>query len=88
MIFWNNERLDLSNIAVYINSFSQLYYLTSVLPPLTRKNALTHVVSKMFAGIGLLDVVDNTASAVRTFIHSLIHCINQFLLEETVYTLC
>lgn len=65
MIFWNNERLDLSNIAVYINSFSQLFYVMALLPPLTKKNALTHVVAKMFAGIGLLDVVDNTASAVR-----------------------
>ena len=64
MIFWNNERLDLSNIAVCINSFAQLLYVTTSLSPLSSKNALTHVVAKMFAGIGILDFFDNTASAV------------------------
>jgi len=62
MMLWNNERLDLSNIAVCINSFSQLFYVMTLLPPMTSKNALTHIVAKMFAGIGLLDFLDNTAS--------------------------
>lgn len=65
MIFWNNERLDLSNVAVCINSFSQLYYVVALLPAMTKQNALTHIVAKMFAGIGILDFFDNTASAVR-----------------------
>ncbi|CCG80687.1 protein of unknown function [Taphrina deformans PYCC 5710] len=63
MVFWNNERLDLSNIAVCINSFSHLLYVTTLLPPMNSKNALTHIVAKMFAGIGILDFFDNTASA-------------------------
>lgn len=64
MVAWNNERLDLSNIAVCINSFSQLFYVMTQLPPLTKSNALTHIVAKMFAGIGIMDFLDNTAAAV------------------------
>ncbi|BFZ56462.1 hypothetical protein PYCC9005_003508 [Savitreella phatthalungensis] len=62
MIFWNNSRLDLSNACVIVNSLSQLYYVANLLPPASRDNWLTHVVAKMFAGIGLLDLVDNTSS--------------------------
>ena len=65
MFFWNNERLDLSNIFVTINTLSQLYYITAKLGPMNTKSTssiLTHVVSKTFAGIGVLDLLHNTSA--------------------------
>lgn len=62
MVFWNNERLDLSHACVVVNSLSQLWFVTTQLTPMTSSNALTHVVAKMFAGIGVLDLLDNGAS--------------------------
>lgn len=65
MLFWNNDRLDLSNIFVTINSLAQLYYITSRLGPMNTRSTssvLTHVVSKTFAGIGVLDLLHNTSS--------------------------
>ncbi|KAL8661339.1 MAG: hypothetical protein Q9202_005704 [Teloschistes flavicans] len=66
MIFWNAERLDLSNIFVVINSLSQLFYITAKLPPMNTNSTssiLTHVVSKTFAGIGVLDLLHNGSVA-------------------------
>ena len=66
MIFWNSSRLDISNIFVCINSFTQLYYLFAKLQPLDRRSTssiLTHIVSKTFAGIGVLDFLHNTSAA-------------------------
>ena len=65
MLFWNNDRLDLSNIFVTINSLAQLYYITTRLGPMNTKSTssiLTHVVSKTFAGIGVLDLLHNTGA--------------------------
>ncbi|MCJ1407566.1 hypothetical protein MMC19_001637 [Ptychographa xylographoides] len=65
MVFWNNSRLDISNIFVTINSLSQLYYIFGRLPPMNTRSTssiLTHVVSKTFAGIGVLDLLHNTAA--------------------------
>lgn len=65
MLFWNNDRLDLSNIFVTINSLSQLYYITNRLSPMNTKSTssvLTHIVSKTFAGIGVLDLLHNTSA--------------------------
>lgn len=66
MFFWNNDRLDLSNIFVTINSLSQLYYITAKIGPMNTSSTssiLTHIVSKTFAGIGVLDLLHNTSAA-------------------------
>jgi len=66
MIFWNSSRLDISNIFVCINSFTQLYYIMAKLAPMNTKSTssiLTHVVAKSFAGIGVLDFLHNTSAA-------------------------
>lgn len=67
MVFWNNEHLGVSDLFVNINSLSQLYFVFAVLSPINQSNKLTHVVSKMFAGIGVLDVVDNASSAFLNY---------------------
>lgn len=58
MVFWNNERFVASQICVMINSLSQLYAITQ-LPARRQGNQLTHLVANMFAGIGVLDLLDN-----------------------------
>ncbi|KAL8755733.1 MAG: hypothetical protein Q9199_003447 [Rusavskia elegans] len=66
MVFWNSERLDISNIFVLINSLSQLYYITAKLPAMNTNSTssiLTHIVSKTFAGIGVLDLLHNGSAA-------------------------
>ena len=70
MVFWNADRLDLSQIFVTINSLSQLYYIATQLGPMdtsSRASVLTHAVSKTFAGIGVLDLLHNGAAAF--FVH-------------------
>lgn len=65
MIFWNSSQLKASNVFVTINSLSQLYYIFGLLPPMNTKSTssiLTHVVSKTFAGIGVLDLLHNTSA--------------------------
>ena len=66
MVFWNAERLDISNIFVVINSLSQLYYITAKLPAMNTNSTssiLTNIVSKTFAGIGVLDLLHNGSVA-------------------------
>ena len=66
MFFWNNSRLDLSNIPVTINTLTQLYYISAKIQPMNTKSwssILTHIVSKTFAGIGVLDLLHNTSAA-------------------------
>lgn len=66
MFFWNSSNLKTSNIFVVINSLSQLFYVFSQLEPLntaSTSSILTHVVSKTFAGIGVLDLVHNISVA-------------------------
>ena len=66
MVAWNANRLDISDIFVAINSFAQLYYITARLGPMNTKSVssvLTHIVSKTFAGIGVLDFLHNTSAA-------------------------
>ena len=51
---------------VTINSLSQLYYMTAKLKPMNTKSTssvLTHIVSKTFAGIGVLDLLHNGSVA-------------------------
>lgn len=66
MVFWNSERLDISNIFVTINSLTQLYYVVAKLPPMNTNSTssiLTNIVSKTFAGIGILDLLHNGSAA-------------------------
>ena len=66
MIFWNSERLKISNIFVVINSLTQLYYVFGKLPPMNTSSTssiLTTIVSKTFAGIGVLDLLHNGSVA-------------------------
>jgi hypothetical protein len=73
MLFWTNNHLGMSDLFVNINSFAQLYYVFTQLGPLSRETLLTHIVSKMFAGIGILDVVDNASSAFLNYRDSGFH---------------
>lgn len=70
MVFWNASDLQTSNIFVVINSLAQLYYVFGRLPPMnlnSTNSILTHVVSKTFAGIGVLDLLHN--GSVAYFVH-------------------
>jgi hypothetical protein len=66
MIFWNSSALKTANVFVLINSFTQLYYIFGRLPPMNTRSTssvLTHIVSKTFAGIGVLDFLHNGSVA-------------------------
>lgn len=66
MFFWNSNDLETSNVFVIINTVAQLGYIATTLEPLDRRstpNFLTHIVSKTFAGIGVLDLLHNTSAA-------------------------
>lgn len=62
MIFWNSSKLKEAHIFVTINSLAQLYFISTKLGPMNTKSTssiMTHVVSKTFAGIGVLDLLHN-----------------------------
>ena len=66
MFFWNAEQLQIANIFVVVNSCTQLYYVFGRLRPMNTKSTtsiLTNIVSKTFAGIGVLDLVHNGSVA-------------------------
>jgi len=66
MMFWNASELKTANVFVLINSATQLYYISSRIAPMNTKSTssvLTHVVSKTFAGIGVLDFLHNGSVA-------------------------
>jgi hypothetical protein len=66
MVFWNASALKASNAFVFINSLTQLYYIFFRLGPMNTKSTsslLTHIVSKTFAGIGVLDFLHNGSVA-------------------------
>ncbi|KAK5265902.1 hypothetical protein LTR99_004914 [Exophiala xenobiotica] len=66
MLAWNSGRLDISHGFVTINTFSQLWYIVTKLRPMNTNSAssiLTHIVSKTFAGIGVLDFLHNGSAA-------------------------
>lgn len=66
MVFWNSERLDISHGFVTINTVAQLYYVATKLPRMNTQSTssiLTHIVSKTFAGIGVLDFLHNASAA-------------------------
>jgi len=66
MLAWNSGRLDISHGFVTINTFSQLWYIVTKLRPMNTNSTssiLTHIVSKTFAGIGVLDFLHNGSAA-------------------------
>lgn len=66
MFFWNAENLAVANIFVVINTLSQLFYMVARLDKMNTSSTssiLTHVVSKTFAGIGVLDILHNSSVA-------------------------
>ncbi|KAL5315762.1 hypothetical protein ACEPPN_016633 [Leptodophora sp. 'Broadleaf-Isolate-01'] len=66
MIFWNSSALKTANVFVLVNSLTQLTYIFARLPPMNTRSTssiLTHIVSKTFAGIGVLDFLHNGSVA-------------------------
>ncbi|ESZ95041.1 hypothetical protein SBOR_4574 [Sclerotinia borealis F-4128] len=66
MIFWNSASLKTANVFVLINSLTQLYFIFLRQPPMNTQSTssvLTHIVSKTFAGIGVLDLLHNGSVA-------------------------
>ena len=66
MVFWNSSHLGISQIFVIINTLTQIFYVVARLPPLNRRSTssiLTHIVSKTFTGIGILDFLHNGSAA-------------------------
>lgn len=66
MVAWNSSNLKLAHIFVTVNTLTQLYYMIAKLPPMDRRSTssvLTHVVSKTFAGISVLDFLHNGSVA-------------------------
>ena len=62
LFFWLREEFTASQVLVTINTVAQLAAVAR-LPPITpgssRLMVLTHLVAKTFAGIGVLDLLDN-----------------------------
>jgi len=66
MFFWNAEHLKIADIFVVVNTTAQLFYVFTQQEPMDTRSwgsILTHVNSKTFAGIGILDIVHNTSVA-------------------------
>ncbi|KAF2752598.1 hypothetical protein EJ05DRAFT_481140 [Pseudovirgaria hyperparasitica] len=66
MLFWNKEMLGTANVFVIINTLAQVGYMATRLKPMrtsSYNSMLTHIVSKTFAGIGVLDLLHNTSAA-------------------------
>lgn len=66
MFFWNASSLKMANFFVAVNTCAQLYYIMFRLRAMdmnSRSSILTHIVSKTFAGIGVLDILHNTSIA-------------------------
>ncbi|CDO77275.1 hypothetical protein BN946_scf184753.g25 [Trametes cinnabarina] len=67
LFFWLREEFTASQVLVTINTVAQLLAVAA-LPPLTPNSSslmrLTHYVAKTFAGIGVLDFIDNGGVAL------------------------
>jgi hypothetical protein len=66
MVAWNSSHLGIAHGFVTVNTLAQLYYMIVKLPPMNRRSTssiLTHIVSKTFAGIGVLDFLHNGSIA-------------------------
>ncbi|PCH34173.1 hypothetical protein WOLCODRAFT_94949 [Wolfiporia cocos MD-104 SS10] len=68
LLFWLREDFTGSQVLVTINTVAQLFAIAR-LPPLTASSTalmrLTHLVAKTFAGIGVLDLIDNGGVMLR-----------------------
>ncbi|PSS02344.1 hypothetical protein PHLCEN_2v4037 [Hermanssonia centrifuga] len=68
LLFWLRQSFSLSQILVTVNTTAQLFAVAR-LPPLKRDSPrllwVTHLVAKTFAGIGILDFVDNGGVAMH-----------------------
>ncbi|EGO05356.1 hypothetical protein SERLA73DRAFT_14565, partial [Serpula lacrymans var. lacrymans S7.3] len=69
MVFWISQKFWVSQAFVTVNTLVQLYAVFYLLGPsspfaLSGVNFLTHIVAKTFAGIGVLDFLDNGAVAM------------------------
>ncbi|CCL98071.1 uncharacterized protein FIBRA_00065 [Fibroporia radiculosa] len=68
LLFWLRNDFVASQILVTVNTFAQLFAVAR-LPLLTPKSStimrLTHVVAITFAGIGVLDLIDNGGVVLR-----------------------
>jgi len=84
LYFWLREDFTASQVLVTINSTIQLLAV-ALLPPLTESSShlmrLTHYVAKTFAGIGVLDFIDNGGVALGY------HAPPSTLLQALTYTL-
>lgn len=62
LVFWLRESFNASQVLVTVNTVIQLVAVAA-LPPLTPNSHrllwTTHIVAKTFAGIGILDFLDN-----------------------------
>ena len=66
MLAWNASRLDISQGFVAVNTLTQLWYMITKLQPMdvgSVSSVLTHIISKTFAGIGVLDFLHNGSAA-------------------------
>lgn len=66
MVAWNSSNLKLAHCFVTVNTLTQLYYMIAELPRMDRRSTssvMTHIVSKIFAGIGVLDFLHNGSVA-------------------------
>ena len=66
MFAWNSSHLRIAHAFVTVNTCTQLYYMIAKLPPMNRRSTssiLTHIVSKTFAGIAVLDFLHNGSIA-------------------------
>jgi len=68
LFFWLREEFTASQVLVTINTIAQLAAVAR-LPPVTpgssRLMVLTHLVAKTFAGVGVLDLLDNGGVVMR-----------------------
>jgi hypothetical protein len=66
MVAWNSSHLGIAHGFVTVNTLTQLYYMMARLRPMDRRSTssiLTHIVSKTFAGIAVLDFLHNGSIA-------------------------
>ena len=66
MIFWNAELLKISDLFVIIYAVATAYYMLFGLQSMDTSSTtsiLTNVVCRLFAGLGILDILHNTSIA-------------------------
>ncbi|EGO31207.1 hypothetical protein SERLADRAFT_345145 [Serpula lacrymans var. lacrymans S7.9] len=89
MVFWISQKFWVSQAFVTVNTLVQLYAVFYLLGPsspfaLSGVNFLTHIVAKTFAGIGVLDFLDNGAVAMVCLVALYFSLSNAFILAYRV----